>query len=355
MAFRPILLAFVCLAFLGAQPPSLDTLRKEGAWKQVQARISGWYASNPQDPYAQLWMSRVKVAFGDLDGGLDLARKAAVAKPGDADIQAQLALCAGQQAGREESWARKLSLARELRKAAEAALAVNPGHPEASEVMLMYDLNAPFFLGGSVDKAQALAEQVGRIDAPRGLLLQAKIALHRKDKAGAASLLNRALALDPADYDALLLLAVLPLLDRPQNLDQALGTYRRAVAVRPTGVLAHNQIAAILAEQGKWAELDRELADAKRRLPDNLAPWYAAASNLIAENKHLDHAEPLLRTYLSQPPEGGSPSGAQAHWRLGQLLERLGRPKEALVEYRATLDLAPGYKPALAALARVKD
>lgn len=339
---------------LSAQAPDLESLRKDGHWKQIRTRIAGWVASKPQDPYALLWSSRVKGAFREEEGALELARKAAELKPDDPDIQSNLAVCASESAQRADGTLKQFALAREMKKAGERALALRPGHPEASERMLVYYLQAPGFLGGGVDKARALAEQAGKTDAARGLFLQAQVALDRKDKAGATTLLGQALAQDPKCFDALMALARLPLMGPPRDLDKALEGFRRAVVLRPNSARAHAQIAKILAEQGKWPELEAELAEAKRLSPDNLAPWYAAGFNLIAEKKHLDHAEPLLRAYLAQPPEGRAATHADAHWQLGKLKELLSKPQEAVPEYEEALKLKPGHKQATEALARLK-
>ena len=347
-----LLLAFCTV--LAAQDPGLESLRKEGHWKQLRTRIAGWVAAKPMDPYALLWASRVKGAFHDTEGALDLARKAAELRADDAEIQSNLAVWASECAGRADGTFKQLSLAREMRKAGEAALALSPGLKEASDRMLVYYLAAPGFLGGSVSKAQAIADRAGRADPARGLFYQAQIALHRKDKAGAAALLEQALAKDPTCMEALKSLAYIPLMDRPQDLDRSLATCRRAVAARPACAWAHSQIAEILAEQGKWAELDAELAEARRQLPEDLAPWYAAGFNLIYEKKHLDHVEPLLRAYLAQAPEGQEATHADAHWQLGRLKELLGRPQEAQQEYEQALNLDPGHKQAAVALAKLR-
>jgi len=55
---------------LVAQDPGLDALREEGRWKQLRPRIEGWYRAKPEDPYALLWMSRLKQTFGDPEAAL---------------------------------------------------------------------------------------------------------------------------------------------------------------------------------------------------------------------------------------------------------------------------------------------
>ena len=141
---------------------------------------------------------------------------------------------------------------------------------------------------------------------------------------------------------------------KPQALDAALGCYRQALATRPEGITAHAQIAAILAEQGKWAEFEEALAQARRACPENLFPYYAAGTNLIAEGKHLDRAEPLLRVYLGQAPEGNMPDHAAVHWQLGLLFEKLGRKPDAVKELELAVRLRPKFLQAQKDLERLR-
>jgi len=52
-------------------------------------------------------------------------------------------------------------------------------------------------------------------------------------------------------------------------------------------------------------------------IPDDFSPYYEAARTLLAEGADLPRAERYLRKYLTQDPEGETPSPALAHWRLG--------------------------------------
>ena len=351
---RPLLAVLVACLCLSAEEPSLEALRKQGHWKQLRPRIEGWYRAKPEDPYAQLWMSRLRQAFGDPQGSLELARKAAAARPEDPDIQAQLGFVAGQSAGQADGKLAQFSLAREMKKALEAALPSRLGDENVRNILVTFYLQAPALIGGGEGRAKELAQRVARDLPADGLLLQAEIAFHGKQLEAARGLIQQALAKDPRHYNAHLTLARYHLSLKPQALDAALGCFRQALASRPDGIVAHAQTAAILAEQGKWAELEEALARARRECPENLFPYYSAGTNLIAEGKHLDHAEPLLRVYLSQAPEGNMPDHAVAHRRLGLLFEKLGRKAEAVKELETATRLRPRFTQAQKDLERLR-
>ncbi|MBI3130447.1 MAG: tetratricopeptide repeat protein [Acidobacteria bacterium] len=350
---RPLVCFLITVPTLMAQEPSLEALREAGQWKQVRARIDGWYRAKPNDPYALLWMSRVKMAFNDLETGLDLARKAAALRPEDPDFQAQLGMAAGQTAGSTEGMMKQISLAREMKKALEASLATKLDNELGTQYLLQFYLQAPAIAGGGEGKAQELANRVLAINPVRGLLIQATIAFKAKNPEGAKAKILEALAKDPKSFDAQLSMANYHLRLKPQALDAAMACYRQAQALKPKEVLPYSQLAAILAEQGKWAELDATLAQARQAAPNNWLPYYSAGRNLIAENKHLDRAEGYLKTYLGQEPEGTSPDWAAAHWRLGQLYEKLGRKADAQRELAEALKLRPQFPQAKKDLERL--
>lgn len=351
---RPLLVVLLAFISLSAEEPSLETLRTQGHWKQLRPRIEGWYRAKPEDPYAQLWMSRLKQAFGDPPGSLELARKAAAARPEDPDIQAQLGFVAGQSAGQADGKLAQFSLAREMKKALETALPARLGDENVRNILVTFYLQAPALIGGGEGKAKELAQRVARDLPADGLLLEARIAFHGKHLEAARGLIQQALARDPRNYNAHLTLARYHLSLKPQALDAALGCYRQALATRPEGITAHAQIAAILAEQGKWAEFEEALAQARRACPENLFPYYAAGTNLIAEGKHLDRAEPLLRVYLGQAPEGNMPDHAAVHWQLGLLFEKLGRKPDAVKELELAVRLRPKFLQAQKDLERLR-
>jgi len=124
----------------------------------VRTRVQPWLAQSPGDPNALLWMSMVKQAFGDLEGAYALIQKAAQARPEDAAIQAQLASASGQKAQSASAF-NQLSLAREMKKAGEKALALNPKDVETANLMMQFYWMAPGLVGGDKDKARALAAQ----------------------------------------------------------------------------------------------------------------------------------------------------------------------------------------------------
>jgi TolA-binding protein len=63
----------------------------------------------------------------------------------------------------------------------------------------------------------------------------------------------------------------------------------------------------------------------------------------------------MLRRYLSTPEKTEDAPAFQAHYLLGEILEKQGNKPAAADEYRAALSLAPTYEQAQNALKRVSQ
>ncbi len=308
----------------------------------------------PGDPYALMWMSRLKLAFGDTDAALDLARKAVGLRPTDTELQVQLGDALKAAMDKVGFGMKQFSLAKEWRQAREVVLTANPSHEQANEDLISYYAAVPALLGGSMSKARELAVRFTQTKPAIGLVLQAKIAFFDKDVAGAKTLLQQAMAKDPASLRVHQGALEFYLQQKPQSLEAIATCCRKALASHPTNSDFHATLANVLALQGKWADLETALAQARRVCSEDLRPLFFAARGLIAANKQLDKAESFLRTYLSQEPEGHAPRKERAHATLAEVFEKTGRRPEAIRELEMALKLDPGYTSASKELKRLQ-
>ena len=70
--------------------------------------------------------------------------------------------------------------------------------------------------------------------------------------------------------------------------------------------------------------------------------------------KDLEKGRDCFREYLEREHVPNSPSWAAAHWRMGMIYEKMGKPDSARVEYQRCLELEPDYKEAEKALKKLK-
>jgi tetratricopeptide (TPR) repeat protein len=353
--FASLLAAPLVSGFAAAADPAPEDLIKAGHWKRARALLGQRYPGShnlPSDARDAYLLSRVKMAFGDLDGALELAEKAVAVEGANASYHFQLGVVCGETADRASLFS-KAGWARRFMDETEKAAALDPKNVEARFALIEYYLQAPRLMGGSKEKARALADEIGKVDPAQGFLGQARLAEEAKDAANEEALYLKALAASPHDYEV-----VEPLAEfywkLAKNPDLAEKYARQAVQIEPGQARAYAVLAAVYAGGQRWNDLEAILAEAGKNVPDDLNPYYQAGRTLLVEGKDLPRAEGYFRKYLTQEPEADDPSLADAHWRLGLALEKQGRKPEAVSELETALRMKPDLREAKKDLARLK-
>lgn len=324
---------------IGASAQSApEKLIVEGHWKRARAIVEARMREAPDDPLANFLFSQIRNAFGDRDSPLPAAEKAVALDGRTAKYHRQLAEVLGVTAQHANVFQQAM-LARRFRKEIDTALALDPRDTQAWRDLLEFYLLAPGIIGGDEDKAAATAQRLAAIDPLEGFLAQARLAAYRRQPEKTEDFFRKAVAAQPASYRAHFALAqfyLSPLRLSPENAErQAL----EALTRDRSRVEAYMVLAEVYADREKWGELDSVLAAAAKEVPDDFAPYYRAAERLLASGKDLSRAELYLRTYLSQEPEGNQPPLAEAHWKLGLILDNQSRKAEAATEWREALRL----------------
>lgn len=350
---KKILLGTILLALTGpsstatARDLSPEELVREGHWKKARAIVEPRYQANPGDPELNYLLSEIRDAFGNLKSARDFAEKAVAMNASDSRYRLQLAIVAGKTAESASlfsraGWAKKFKI--EAEKAAE----LDPTNLDARFSLLEFYLQAPRLMGGGKEKADAMAEQIARIDPASGALAQARLAQSQKSLAEEENYYLKALALDPQNYDALIDLGFFYTREPNPKLDLAAKYGRRAVPLDPARVDGYSLLASVLASGARWGDLDAILDQAAKEVPDDLTPCYRAGEVILersaAGSPDLSRAESCFRRYLSAEPEGNAPSLAEAHWRLGLVLEKAGHRPEAASELKEALQLRPDFE-----------
>ena len=269
----------------------------------------------------------------------------------------QLAIVDGETAESASLFARA-GWANKFKVEAEKAAELDARSLNARFSLLEFYLRAPRVMGGGKDKADAMAEEIARIDPAKGALAQARLAQSQKDGAREESCYRKALALNPADYDALISLGSFYAREPQPKLDLAAKYSRQAVTADPTRVDGYSGLASALASAARWNDLGAILLEAERNVPDDLSPYYEAGQVTLERSVEgtpdLGRAEGYFRKYLSAEPEGNAHSLADAHWRLGTRLEKEGRETEAIIELKTALQLQPDLEEAKKDLKRIE-
>jgi len=335
-----VLLAGLLVWPAAANDPAAEALIQAGHWKRARPLVEQGYQAHPSDARAAYLLSQVKAAFGDLDAAVTLAEKAVALDANNAAYHSQLGVVCGETAEKASLFA-KAGWAHRFKEETDKAAALDLKNLDARFALMEYYLQAPRLMGGSRQKAAAMAEEISRISPARGYLAQARLAQEDKDAPREEAAFLKALAAAPDDYEILVSTAGFYNRDTQRKYDEAEKQSRQAVKINPGQVSAYSSLAFALVARERWPELDAALVEAEKNVPDDLSPYYQAGRALLYTGKDLARAERYFRKYLGQEPEGEAPTLAHAHWRLGLTLEKQGRKPEAVSEIETALRLRP--------------
>jgi tetratricopeptide (TPR) repeat protein len=265
-------------------------------------------------PSAAFALGRFYLSQGNEERAVHWFERAAVVDPGNSDVQLWLGRAYGAAALRA-SVVRQPGLAKKVEHAFERAVELDADNIGARLSLVEYDLQAPGFLGGSMKKALAQADEIRRRDRLRGHRAFGLIAEHKKDFAAAAEEYAAAMREAP---------------DAPEPLHWAVdlavrrGDYPAAFALLQTLANGHGETEALY-------EIGELAAHSGRELEDGVAS---------------------LKRYLAHHPSWEEPSLARAHLQLGAIYDRRRERDLARQEYSAALELDPMLTPARQALAK---
>lgn len=351
--WRVLTAALLAGVAVWASDASPEALMDAGHWKRARAIAEPRYRANANDAPALYVLARIKQASGDLDGALPMAEKLVELDAKNADYRYLLAGIYGQKAEQANVFS-QMGLARRFKKEAEAAIQLDPKHIEARMGLLEFHMQAPGIVGGDKAKARQLADEIMKIDAARGYLALAVIARREKKAGELEGIYKKAVEANPRSYPALMSLANFYGSDAQKKYDLSEKFARDAQKSDPERIGAYSLLAGLAAFRERWQDLDAILALAEKNVPDNFTPYYNAGRVLLTNGKDLPRAERYFRKYVTLEPEPTAPQHAHAHWRLGNVYEKMGRKAEAVASLETALRLKPDLEDAKKDLKRLK-
>ena len=173
-------------------------------------------------------------------------------------------------------------LASKARQSFEKAVGLDGKNIEAINDLFSYYLEAPGFLGGGLDKAEALSKRIQSLDAVEYHYAQAQLAEKRKE------------------------------------FKTAEMHFRRAVELAPRQVGRIIDLAVFLSRHDRQQESETVFAQAEKVAPNEPRLLFERASNYIRAKKNLDEAKALLERYMNSPLTPDDPPRAAAERLLKQ-------------------------------------
>ena len=213
---------------------------------------------------------------------------------------------------------------------------------QALRDLLEFYLLAPTLVGGDPKQAETVARQIASIDAAEGFLAAARIAEFHKDRTRMEAMLQAAAAVRPPSYKALMAMAqFLSRAGAPQRVGgRSIG--REAPGARQRAHEAYCVLAVALCRAWELGRTgSQSCPSAAHAVPDDAAPYYRAAEQILSDGREPARAERYLRLYLAQEAEGNQPAAADAHWQLGLALRAQGQEANAIREWKIASQLDP--------------
>lgn len=262
-----------------------DVERARALFERAEYRqVTGLLRSSPEreTPEAQFLAGRAWYQLGDFKRAAEALLKAAEARPKDSNVWLWLGRAWGRRA-ETSNFVVAPSYASKARQCFEKAVALDPNNKEALNDLFSYYLEAPGFLGGGMEKAQALTGKIRE--------------------------------LDPAEAEY----ALAQIAEKKKRYDQAEGHLRRAVELAPKQVGRLIDLAKFLARRGRVQEAERTMDSAAALEPASPKVMFARAELYVNTRRNPQEARRLLEEYLRAPLTPDDPPREEAR----KLLERI--------------------------------
>jgi tetratricopeptide (TPR) repeat protein len=285
---RRIILAtagFLLLTNVASPAESLAWTRAHELYQRTDyaGSLRELLGTSERDAAVLLLMGQDYYGLAEYKQAVDSLEKAVALAPANAECFLWL----GRAYGRRAEMANPFSapgFASKARQMFERAVALDPANREAVGDLFDYYLGAPGFLGGGVNKAEALAANVARMDPAEGHYYQAELDERRKEYDSAERHLRAALELAPRQVGRMI----------------ALARY--------------------LSAHGRAKESDALFDQAERIAPGDPRVLYERAAAYVKAGYNLDEARKLLQRYLRATITPSDPPKSEAQ----NLLRKIG-------------------------------
>ncbi len=290
---------------------------EHGQFHKAVDLLSQLSQASPGDPEVRLWYGKALLKVGKWDDAVRQVEKAVERERTNAVHYLWLGRACGGRASHSNlftapGWAKRVL------KAFKTAEELDPCNLDVRFDLMDYYLNAPGFLGGGHDKAEAEAAAIAKLNPSAGYTARALI--FEKDK----------------------------------NWDQALTSWEDAATAFPSDADAFVDLADFQLRRNDFGG-----AETNARKALSLKPGLPRAKLIIAAadtrlGKDLEQAENTLKNLAEGPLTDNDPTFEEVLYWLGECYLAKGNRQEAQGAFSASLRYNPDYDKAKSALSRLR-
>ena len=303
--------------FAGAADAEVQLIRSghiNEAITQLQERVK----SNPTDAESLNLLARAYYSVELWDDAIASNQRALKLQPNSSELHSWMGRAYGEKAETVGVFG-AANLARKTKSEFEKAVQLNPAASQARLDLAEYYIEAPAFMGGGMDKAQQQADATERVDMAASHLIRARMAQQRKD------------------------------------FDEAELEFKAAVATANNPANYWINLASFYQSRGRLPEMEKAISTAVSLPGKQACVLFDAAAILSRSGRNLPGAVSYLRQYLAEGRFDEEAPAFKAHYLIGQTLEKMQRPSDAVAEYRITLAMASDFKKAQTALDKLQS
>ncbi|PZR41597.1 MAG: hypothetical protein DI538_00660 [Azospira oryzae] len=316
MITRHFFLFLLSVSSLYAQNSKTEQAKKlyeSKKYEEAKALLKKTDEEDKEYAEAQYYLGRIAFDQKEYDDAQDYFEDAVDANDKVANYHYWLGNTYGTIAG-DANPLKQGMLAPKMKSAWETAVALDPKLIGARESLIQFYLQAPSFMGGSVDKAKAEAHQIMKLNVAQGHRALGNIYVQEKKLTEAEK-----------EY--------LEMVKADANYTNVLGNF--------------------YINQKQYDKAIAHFEEAVKRNPDDMNATYQIGKMSALSGQKLDRGEACLKKYLTYKPKENEPSHAGANMRLAQIQEKKSNKAEAKKLYEAALKQDATLKEAKEGLARV--
>jgi cytochrome c-type biogenesis protein CcmH/NrfG len=302
-------------------PPAPDRLLTSGHPEAAIAALQARLQANPKSAGDASLLSRAYLSAQKWDDAITAGERAISLAPDVSDYHLWLGRAYGEKADHISALniIGAYRLARKTRNEFERAVALQPDNVAALSDVAEFYFEAPGWLGGGIDKAQAVADKLARLSPPTSHWIRAHIA------------------------------------EKKKNYAEAEAQYRAAIEAAPEKPPYWLNLAHFLEKRGQLDQMQQAILQGSNTPGFEGQVLYDAAEMLFRAGRNFPAAVDWLRRYITGASHTEGAPVFAAHYLLGSILEKQGDRVAAAEQFRASLALLPDFSPAQDALQRVSQ
>jgi len=314
-----IILVFLCTYFIQAQSPIFISGKKnfdEGKYEESKKLLNTIGKNSAEYGEAKYYLGRICFNNQKYDDAISLLKEAIGANNKNADYYFWLGNAIGEKTMRSNMLEQAV-LAKEIIKNWEIGAKLDSTHQGIRWGLLNFYSQAPSFMGGGMEKAYKVADELNKLKYPDGF--EAKGYVYERDnkKEMAEKSFNEAIKASPKEVKYYYALAYFEL--RQNKIDKSLELFEKIIELNPQEANANFEIGRIYS----------------------------------GNNKKLEEGKKYLNRFLEIVNQNNKNYICRANFYLGNIYNSKGDKQSAKKYYEIALTLDPKFKDAKKALEKL--